>query len=562
MSVAWLWPCLLCVAFLPFSVGENTTTTNTTGNATDISVEAGAIDLFIVLLILLVLLVLSFVIERKKLVYVTESGVAMILGVLIGLILHYALPASEEIDFGEGVFFFGLLPPIIFEAGFSMNKMSFFRNMGAILLFAVVGTIISTICIGLLLYASYPVHGVGLSVLECLIFGSLISAVDPVATLSVFKKLNAKPLLFSLVFGESVLNDAVSIVLFDTFARFASSPTSDIGPSNALAAVGQFFLLFVGSILVGVAFGLISAAVLKHVRMEEYAMHQVGLCILFPYLSYFLAVTLSLSGIMSMFFCGIIMAHYTIYNVPEETASIVKGLFSTLAMLAESFVFTYVGLSVFAYKPKMEWSYALILLSILFCLLARAINIFPLSLLANACRKNKKIGFKMQVVMWWSGLRGAIAYALAINFPLTEHKAYIQATTLVIVLSTTLIFGGTTAPILKGLKLVEKEEEMKEETIETPLHKEEKKEKKEKRSLLHRKWKVFDHHFLKPVFGGEVKQKKEDEADEGLVVNERQEGGREMEWSEDVRGSDAGESRVEEGRPAASPSSYTPPSLP
>lgn len=105
---------------------------------------------------------------------------------------------------------FRLLPPIILEAGFSMKKRGFFANFSTILLLAVVGTLIATFVTGgVLLWCGKMGLVTELTAAEAYLYGALISAVDPVATLSVFKKNGAPSILFNLVFGESVLNDGV-----------------------------------------------------------------------------------------------------------------------------------------------------------------------------------------------------------------------------------------------------------------------------------------------------------------------------------------------------------------
>jgi len=118
-------------------------------------------------------------------------------------------------------FFFFILPPIIFESGYTLNNVRFFGNFGVITLFAVVGTVISTVVFGTLLYliAQDGKFGVDFTVLECFIFAALISAVDPVATLAIVRKSGADINLFNIIFGESLLNDAVAVVLYRTFLK-------------------------------------------------------------------------------------------------------------------------------------------------------------------------------------------------------------------------------------------------------------------------------------------------------------------------------------------------------
>lgn len=115
------------------------------------------------------------------------------------------------------VFFFYLLPPIIFESGYFMPNRSFFDNLGTILLFAVIGTFFNCFVIGFSIWGFSQSSGVGwiplpLNMLHCLVFASLLSAVDPVAVLAVFEQIHVNEVLHIVVFGESLLNDGVTVV--------------------------------------------------------------------------------------------------------------------------------------------------------------------------------------------------------------------------------------------------------------------------------------------------------------------------------------------------------------
>ncbi len=139
----------------------------------------------------------------------------MIIGMIIGAIARFFLKDLSLYQFSPEFFFFVLLPPIIFEAGYSLDRTMFFDNLGAIILYAMLGTIISTFVVG---YSTYYIGKAGLgwiehdisatNPIEALLFGALISAVDPVATLSIMgnPELQCNKMLYSIVFGESVLN--------------------------------------------------------------------------------------------------------------------------------------------------------------------------------------------------------------------------------------------------------------------------------------------------------------------------------------------------------------------
>jgi NhaP-type Na+/H+ or K+/H+ antiporter len=129
--------------------------------------------------------------------------------------------------------------------------------------------------VGLLLYiVGYLGWSLRLSAAECLTFGALISATDPVSTLAIFQELHVDPTLFYIVFGESVLNDAVGIVLFETFEKFVGFTFT---ASSMFLALLDFGLIFVGSTLVGLLFGLLSALLFKHFHFNGCVLHEVRL---------------------------------------------------------------------------------------------------------------------------------------------------------------------------------------------------------------------------------------------------------------------------------------------
>ncbi|KNC86003.1 hypothetical protein SARC_01848 [Sphaeroforma arctica JP610] len=349
-------------------------------------------------------------------------------------------------------FFLVLLPPIIFESGYSLHKGNFFRNIGTILTFAVAGTLLSAFLIGVSLYVLGSVGlSYSMSFIHCLVFGSLISAIDPVATLAIFKALKVDQILEALVFGESVLNDAVAIVATRTLLTIADEGEVNMG--TFFRAISIFFVMGFGSAFLGIISGLISALVTKHVALHKSPSLEFSIVCVFAYLPYWLAEALDLSGIMAILFCGIVMAHYTHPNLSPITQITSQNTFRTMAFLAETAVFAYLGLAVFSFAHSFDWG--LIFWSLVLCFVSRALNIFPLASLVNKHRK-VKIPFKFQVIMWFSGLRGAIAFTLSLDLPevhFAEQYRVLVTTTLVIVIFTIVVCGGCTLPLLKALGL-------------------------------------------------------------------------------------------------------------
>ena len=144
------------------------------------------------------------------------------------------------------------------------------------------------------------------------------------------------------------------------------------------------------------------------------------------------------------------MSQYAHYNLSPVTQITMQQTMRTLAFACESCVFAYLGLAIFSFPHQFEL--ALIIWCIVFILLGRALNIFPLSYICNRFRSHQ-ITKKMMTIMWFSGLRGAIAYALSLHLEFKEEtRKVLVTTTLVVVLFTTIILGGGTMPLMKFLE--------------------------------------------------------------------------------------------------------------
>jgi len=163
------------------------------------------------------MLVLAFVLghllRRRRVYYLPEASASLLIGLIVGglaSISNTQKSTRRWFNFREELFFLFLLPPIIFQSGFSLAPKPFFSNFGAIITFAIVGTFIASIVTGVLVYLSGLIHLVyRMPLIESMMFGALVSATDPVTVLSIFQELGTDVDLYALVFGESVLNDAV-----------------------------------------------------------------------------------------------------------------------------------------------------------------------------------------------------------------------------------------------------------------------------------------------------------------------------------------------------------------
>ncbi|XP_049435989.1 sodium/hydrogen exchanger 8 [Epinephelus fuscoguttatus] len=430
--------------------------------------QSSGLTIFFSLLVIGICIILVHLLIKFKLHFLPESVAVVSLGILMGgfiKIIEFQELANwkEEEMFRPNMFFLLLLPPIIFESGYSLHKGNFFQNIGSITLFAVIGTAFSAFIVGGGIYFLGQADVIyKMSMTDSFAFGSLISAVDPVATIAIFNALNVDPVLNMLVFGESILNDAVSIVLTNTAEGFFSRSDNSMvtGWETFLQALGYFLKMFFGSAALGTLTGLISALFLKHFDLRKTPSLEFGMMIIFAYLPYGLAEGIKLSGIMSILFAGIVMSHYTHHNLSPVTQILMQQTLRTVAFMCETCVFAFLGLSIFSFPHNFEISF--VIWCIVLVLLGRAVNIFPLSFLLNFFRDHK-ITPKMMFIMWFSGLRGAIPYALSLHLGLEpiEKRQLIGTTTIIIVLFTILLLGGGTMPLIRIMDIEESQSRRK-----------------------------------------------------------------------------------------------------
>uniref|UniRef100_A0A3P9B3C9 Sodium/hydrogen exchanger n=1 Tax=Maylandia zebra TaxID=106582 RepID=A0A3P9B3C9_9CICH len=513
---------------------------------------------FILLLTLTILTIWLF--KHRRVRFLHETGLAMIYGLLVGVILRYGIPANSyhnktpascslregptstlllnvsgkffeytlkgeinsreihnveqndmlrKVTFDPEVFFNILLPPIIFHAGYSLKKRHFFRNLGSIITYAFLGTAVSCFVIGNLMYGVVKLmQAVGqltgkFYYTDCLFFGAIISATDPVTVLAIFNELHADGDLYALLFGESVMNDAVAIVLSSSIVAYqpAGANTHQFDASAFFKSVGVFIGIFSGSFVMGAATGVVTFT-----KLHCFPLLETALFFLMSWSTFLLAEACGFTGVVAVLFCGITQAHYTYNNLSEESTKRTKQLFEVLHFLAENFIFSYMGLALFTFQNHI-FSPVFIIGAFIAIFIGRALNIYPLSFLLNLGRRHKIKG-NFQHMMMFAGLRGAMAFALAIRDTATYARQMMFTTTLLIVFFTVWVFGGGTTPMLSWLHIrvdVDPDQDLQPSADSFQVlqgdgpQAEGQSKTKQESAWLFRLWYTFDHNYLKPI---------------------------------------------------------------
>uniref|UniRef100_A0AAR2IYS6 Sodium/hydrogen exchanger n=1 Tax=Pygocentrus nattereri TaxID=42514 RepID=A0AAR2IYS6_PYGNA len=385
---------------------------------------------------------------------VPESCVLIVVGLLVGALIKLLGETLPVLD--TQLFFLVLLPPIILDAGYFLPIRSFSENMGTILVFAVMGTVWNSFFMGVVLYGVCVVEGselAGVGLLACLLFSSIASAVDPVAVLAVFEEIHIHELLHILVFGESLLNDAVTVVLYHLFEEFAT--LGEVTVIDVFLGVLCFFVVALGGILVGTVFGLLAAFTSRftsHTRVIEPLF-----VFLYSYMAYLSAEVFHLSGIMALIACGVVMRPYVEANISHKSYTTIKYFLKMWSSVSETLIFIFLGASTVAGPHAWNWTF--VIATIILCLVSRVFGVVGLTYILNKFRMVKITG-KDQFILAYGGLRGAIAFSLAFllsskHFPM---KNMFLTAIITVVFFTVFVQGMTIRPLVDLLAVKKKKQ--------------------------------------------------------------------------------------------------------
>lgn len=393
---------------------------------------------------------------------IPESCLQIFLGIVIGAIIYFSGYSSTFPDFfTPHEFFVYLLPPIILEAAYSLNDSIFYDNLGSVLIYAVIGTLLNCFLIGLSLWglSLAPASGImAIGFSNILVFTSVIVAVDPVAVLAIFTEMGVNATLYILVFGESLLNDGVSVVLYSVMQTY--SMMNPLPVDQVFMGILKFFVVAIGGLLIGIIIGMFSALLTKHtfhVRVVEPVMVFGS-----AFLSYILADIFELSGIISLIGCGLTQAQYALHNVNRKSNIAIKYCIKVASTTSEIIIFLFLGMALVRYEHN--WSTGFTLWTIFLCLIYRFLVVFGLTYLINTCDRYRvrKIGLDEQFIMGYGGLRGAVCFSLVmmLDEAVIPFKRMFVTTTLGVIIFTILIQGLTIKPLVKFLKVtLQKKEE-------------------------------------------------------------------------------------------------------
>lgn len=370
----------------------------------------------------------------------------VVIGGILGQLAQIWPPLAplREFELTPELVLFIFLPTLIFESGLNLNARQLVRNLAPVLILAVPGMLVSAFLVGFGLY-----EWLGMSLAIALVFGALISATDPVAVVALFKELGTPERLTVLVEGESLLNDATAIVLFNILLAIALEGT--FGWDQGFYGVLEFLRVFFGGALVGFGFGALLSWLMK--RMTLPGAGWVLMSLITAYSAFIIAEhSLHLSGVMAVTAAALTLGVLGLPELPRESGHALVEAWEVLALGCNTLLFLMVGLFV---QPGQLIQYMpAILLAVLLVHLARGSVIYTMVPLAVRWFRLPKVTMGERHVMWWGGLKGGLAIAIVLSIPTdmpAEDRSQLLAMTLGVVMFTLLINAPTIRPLMRWL---------------------------------------------------------------------------------------------------------------
>jgi CPA1 family monovalent cation:H+ antiporter len=395
-----------------------------------------------VIALLLIAIVVLAVTRRLRLPF---TVVLVLVGVgLSALAAAYpqVLPALHDLEISSALIFYVFLPTLIFESAFNLDAQQLRENLGSVLVLAGPGLLLSTLIIGLIVRMATPIPFPA-----ALLLGAILSATDPVAVVAVFRRLGAPQRLTVLVEGESLFNDATSLVLGRLLlgVMLAGAVSDRIIMQGAI----DFVWAFVGGLGVGGLLGLLTGYTLG--KVEDHFI-EITLTTVLAYVSYLVAEeVLHVSGVTATIAAGLTIGGWGRMKISYSVRDYLEHFWAYLAFLANALIFLMVGLRV---ELSALWATLGLLGWVVVALLAsRAAVIYGLLPFVTRLPKAEPITRAYQAVMFWGGLRGAIALAIVLSLPPFAYRDVFVALVMGAVLFTLLVQGLSIEPLVRRLGL-------------------------------------------------------------------------------------------------------------
>jgi CPA1 family monovalent cation:H+ antiporter len=384
-----------------------------------------------VAVLLLIAAVVAMLTRRLRLPY---SAGLVAAGVFLAL-----LPFSPKVELTREIIFTALLPPLLFEAAFFLPWKPLRRDFPLIAVLATVGVLISAgiTALGMRYLAQWPWQG-------ALVFGVLIAATDPVSVIATFKEAKTRGRLLLLIESESLFNDGTAAVAFGVAT--ATAIGAPLGPIQ----MGTMIVVTIGGgILCG---GAVACIALWLAGRTEDHLVEITFTTVAAYGSFLLAQHFHLSGVLATITAGLVMGNFKSFGtISERGKEAVQAFWEYAAFTANSIVFLLIGMHEAHQDFAAVWRPAMVAIALV--TVGRAAAIYPCCFPFR--RSALRVTMRHQHALFWGGLRGALALALALGLPAeVPMREEIITISFAVVAFSVFVQGLTMAPLLRRLRQI------------------------------------------------------------------------------------------------------------
>ncbi|MDG2371688.1 MAG: sodium:proton antiporter [Flavobacteriaceae bacterium] len=420
---------------------------------------------FLELTTILLLLASVFSIINLRLLKLPQTIGLMVLAIglsisvlAIGLISPIFLETVSDVirsfDF-EVLLIEVMLPFLLFAGAISVNVHELLKDKVTILLLASFGVLFSTFAVGsgifwLVEQPVFELNNLGLSYIDCLLFGALIAPTDPIAVLAMVKKMNLSSTTETRIAGESLFNDGIGVVIFLTLLNVKLEGIENITPES----VSMLFATeVIGGVALGALIGYLGLKLVKYIE-NEYVELEVLITLSLVLLVSVISHQFHFSGVLGVVVMGLFLNRNIDTDdkevgVQKAMGDYVYKFWHLLDETLNAILFILIGLEIIPIFQNFDSGYFLIsILTIILVVISRGVGVWtPIKILSFF----KSFEKRTALIITWGGLRGGLSIALALNLPdqIGEGKNLILFLTYMIVLFTILVQGLTLKKIVK-----------------------------------------------------------------------------------------------------------------
>lgn len=404
---------------------------------------------------LLAISTLFILINAKLLKLPTTIGL-MILGIglsIFYLFVNYIDPSFAEsvpkildnIDFHDFLLDI-ILGFLLFAGAIHINLKELNMERVPVFVFAVIGTLISTFVVGYLSYLVFNMLGLNIPLMYCMLFGALISPTDPIAVISIFKNYNVKSSLSIKIEGESLFNDGIGIVFFITILNMINTGSGGI---NLLETAVLFFREAIGGIVFGLFVGWVALFILKKIIYQS--KFAILTTMVVASAGYSIANYLEISGALAMVAAGLIIGNWLHKRSNENINHDVSAFWEIIDDVFNSMLFVLMGISIVLIDVQ-SINILAAAITIIIVLFSRFVSVsIPYSLIRIRKGGIFKNDFKVISILTWSGLRGGLAFALALSIGDLPNGHFIIFITYSVAAFSIIVQGLTIGKLVKKM---------------------------------------------------------------------------------------------------------------